>query len=894
MDREEYSTAALSSPPLPQLGPDALPPTPTDRLVSVALYGRASDMHATLLRYGPVTLDMRVEPLGLNALHVAVRRGCLPMVLVLLEHGADPNQPTSSGVTPLLLACRLDAGPIADALLARADLHSTSLSAHETEQRMTPLMWAALHCNAALVEAILAKARAMRVPPASLARAANRYGHTAAMLAAAAGPARMGCANGERGRWALGGVGPDPAVEVSAAAAAAVAAAAAAALIPPASPSAAVASAALRPVVLLPAASPADSPSDACGLDDKSGGVLAALAADDDYAAAMRPRSPAFAQSQPRVPVAALRLSVSHYERSALVDRLRVAGSRSRLVSWPAPPTFAERRAVVARAASIVNTLLALEATAAARAVALGGSAAGGASSRSLSGWTTLHHAARSGALAFLDWSLVLPLTPRQRLLWGAAAAVPTGGSALASSGQAAGGGDEPLPAPLVDVNAAARPLLGRSSAQAPQPPPHSGLRSASMRQLLPSLAEGLSSKSTRQPATALAFAPNALHLAAWNGQAGVLAALLLGPWQGQGGRPNAVAPHALVNALLAVVADPAAAAAAAAAMAGGSGAGGIGGGGLVSAQRALRRALASAATPLDLALLKRHTQCARILCRAGGVARACAVSGARSPLQELRILPSYAPAAAAASGAPSSSLAHHQPQPPQAVGGGGGSADEFLWRCVLLGDGVTAERLLRADENGLRVSPPIIEVCARLKYPETCTATFAQAHHPAGQWMHECAACGVAVCLVCRDACHPHCAWEAAPAASPTAAAAAAAAAAPAATTPTASAAAAAALAAPPPARRHELRSLGFLASVSCACSKQTCRAIGAIDPREAAGFTWVPNPLDTRGASGLDMRPGSELGVLVDKLAWNSHEVRPSEDGGREGCSCGHTLAD
>jgi hypothetical protein len=187
------------------------------------------------------------------------------------------------------------------------------------------------------------------------------------------------------------------------------------------------------------------------------------------------------------------------------------------------------------------------------------------------------------------------------------------------------------------------------------------------------------------------------------------------------------------------------------------------------------------------------------------------------------------------------------------------GTVDEFLHRCVLLGDGLTAERLLRADENRLRVAPPLLELCARLKYPETCTATLAQAHRPVGQWMYECVTCGQIICAVCRDSCHAHCAWEA---------------------TPLAPAAQPAGAADHPPsapisAPLHELRSLGFVASAACTCHKQACRAIGSIDPREAAGLTWVPNPIDTRGASSLNLAPGSELGILVDKLAWNSHEV-------------------
>jgi len=49
------------------------------------MYGTADDLENTLLRYGPLTLDQRVEPAGFNALHVCVRRGSLKMVKASLR-----------------------------------------------------------------------------------------------------------------------------------------------------------------------------------------------------------------------------------------------------------------------------------------------------------------------------------------------------------------------------------------------------------------------------------------------------------------------------------------------------------------------------------------------------------------------------------------------------------------------------------------------------------------------------------------------------------------------------------------------------------------------------------------------------------------------------------------
>lgn len=55
--------------------------------VQVAMYGTSLDMSHTLERYGPNTIDARVEPAGLNALHVAIRRGAFKIVKV----GAKPS-----------------------------------------------------------------------------------------------------------------------------------------------------------------------------------------------------------------------------------------------------------------------------------------------------------------------------------------------------------------------------------------------------------------------------------------------------------------------------------------------------------------------------------------------------------------------------------------------------------------------------------------------------------------------------------------------------------------------------------------------------------------------------------------------------------------------------------
>jgi hypothetical protein len=138
---------------------------------------------------------------------------------------------------------------------------------------------------------------------------------------------------------------------------------------------------------------------------------------------------------------------------------------------------------------------------------------------------------------------------------------------------------------------------------------------------------------------------------------------------------------------------------------------------------------------------------------------------------------------------------------------------------------------------------------------------------------MYECTECGEVICLVCRDSCHPYCPWErhkkspscaSAPSDGSTTDMAALSARTPMPTYP-----------APASRQVHVLRPLGFVPGAYCHCEKTTCRAISDIDPREAAGYTWTPNPIDTSSVT-LKFDAGSELGKLVDKLACNSHEVR------------------
>lgn len=127
----------------------------------------------------------------LRAFHVVAQ--------VLLSHGANANQATTNGSTALLLACRYNDLRMAR-LIAASGLRPATLTAHDSEQRMTPMLWACLHCNADLVKLLCTTALLLRVSPGVLARTTNRFGQSPIMLACAACPARVGSSNAEQVR----------------------------------------------------------------------------------------------------------------------------------------------------------------------------------------------------------------------------------------------------------------------------------------------------------------------------------------------------------------------------------------------------------------------------------------------------------------------------------------------------------------------------------------------------------------------------------------------------------------------------------------------------------------------------------------------------------------------
>lgn len=167
-----------------------------------------------------------------------------------------------------------------------------------------------------------------------------------------------------------------------------------------------------------------------------------------------------------------------------------------------------------------------------------------------------------------------------------------------------------------------------------------------------------------------------------------------------------------------------------------------------------------------------------------------------------------------------------------------GTPCDLLFGRLVLRGDGITAELLLRHRENGVRVDKAVVQLVRTMKYPDTCTFTFAAYHNPTRQFMFQCHTCKQKICLLCADRCHRQNLW------------------------------------AHVLHRRHRVEYLGLVEGY-CSCAKETCRSLSVVDEREAAGYKYQPCPLDTSDVE-IDFE-GEEkhLGDLCDMMARNSHEV-------------------
>jgi hypothetical protein len=219
-----------------------------------------------------------------------------------------------------------------------------------------------------------------------------------------------------------------------------------------------------------------------------------------------------------------------------------------------------------------------------------------------------------------------------------------------------------------------------------------------------------------------------------------------------------------------------------------------------------LRTSAGLRCSELDLALMRRYVDCARVLIR--GKCHAQSFSGVL--------------------------------------------CDELLHRFILMGDGVGAELLLSDPANGVRVSQPVIDLLQRLTYLNACTFSFANHSSPFTQYMYECITCQQLVCVVCMRSCHGDHQYRELER--------------PAALDDDGDSGESSI--------RHALTSQGCMVDAVCGCQKSTCCALGVVDRREAAGYRYVPDPIDVSGVI-VDTSSGSDLGALIDRLAWNSHEV-------------------
>eukprot|EP01029_Cantina_marsupialis_P021216 TRINITY_DN5053_c0_g1_i1.p1 TRINITY_DN5053_c0_g1~~TRINITY_DN5053_c0_g1_i1.p1 ORF type:complete len:1722 (-),score=292.04 TRINITY_DN5053_c0_g1_i1:266-4726(-) len=159
-----------------------------------------------------------------------------------------------------------------------------------------------------------------------------------------------------------------------------------------------------------------------------------------------------------------------------------------------------------------------------------------------------------------------------------------------------------------------------------------------------------------------------------------------------------------------------------------------------------------------------------------------------------------------------------------------GNCINDFFFASLLYGDRFVAEALLQHDSNEINIQKDILYVVTRLKHPNSCTFTFTGYNNPIKQPIFHCDICDADVCLVCV-ACHKH---------------------------------------ADKPS--HELKPLLDNTARFCECPKNSCRALVSVDQREAEGYRYVPNPIDTNSVQ-IERNPDVEM--LIEMLAQNAHEV-------------------
>jgi len=98
------------------------------------IYDRAEEI--IMCQPSIATYDMEA---GMTLLHHTTKAGNFKLVMLLLKHGADPNQPTKGGETALVAACLRGDFKVFDALMRAAEYHGGLVP----ECGETPLIYAA-------------------------------------------------------------------------------------------------------------------------------------------------------------------------------------------------------------------------------------------------------------------------------------------------------------------------------------------------------------------------------------------------------------------------------------------------------------------------------------------------------------------------------------------------------------------------------------------------------------------------------------------------------------------------------------------------------------------------------------------------------------------------------
>ena len=158
-----------------------------------------------------------------------------------------------------------------------------------------------------------------------------------------------------------------------------------------------------------------------------------------------------------------------------------------------------------------------------------------------------------------------------------------------------------------------------------------------------------------------------------------------------------------------------------------------------------------------------------------------------------------------------------------------------------------------------MHVNKVLLNITKSMKYPDSCTFTFAGYHNPMAQHLYKCTVCNQTVCLVCSYKCHKTTPWRHSVE------------------------------------HTHELVYVGRVEGY-CGCHKvrvcgwwswpgeglgacewsavtdtttcgvhlgaqDTCRALASVDRREAEGYKYVPKPI----VSALPLRPAGSAGHSV-----------------------------